>query len=109
MKPSFAHPSRPTTCPRGLGARFAGADSTAVAITSIAVGGTVAISAPIIAGQLEDRRATRRLAVERRLTDIDELRALLDQAAERLHELDNANPAPLLSLTVTFSFVGVGL
>ena len=66
------------------------ADSTAVAITSVVVGGAVAISAPIIAGQLEARREARRLATERRLKDIDELRALLDESAERLHELDNA-------------------
>lgn len=69
---------------------FPVADSSAVAITSILVGGAVAISAPLIAGQLEARREARRLATERRLKDIDELRALLDQSAERLHELDNA-------------------
>ena len=66
------------------------ADSNAVALTSIIVAGAVAISAPIIAGQLEARREARRLAAERRLRDTDELRGVLDQSAERLHALDNA-------------------
>lgn len=66
------------------------ADSTTVAITSIVVGGAVAITAPLIAGMLEAQREARRLAVERRLKDVDELRTLLDESAARLHEIDNA-------------------
>ena len=66
------------------------ADSNAVALTSIIVSGAVAISAPVIAGRLEARREARRLAAERRLRDIDELRSVLDQSAERLHALHNA-------------------
>ena len=49
----------------------------AVALVSIATTGAVAVTVPLIAGWMEERRARRRLAAER----FDELRAVLDAAA----------------------------
>jgi hypothetical protein len=39
---------------------------------------------------MEAKRAERRLAMERQLKDMDEVRALLDEAAGHLHDIDDA-------------------
>jgi hypothetical protein len=65
------------------------ADSTAIAIVSVSVAGAATVAAPWVAAAFEARRQTERLAHERRVRDVDELRALLDDAADLLDRLSH--------------------
>jgi hypothetical protein len=63
------------------------ADSTAIAIVSVSVAGITALAAPVLTTWLEERRETRRFRRERRMRDIAELRALLDDALVAFDEV----------------------
>jgi hypothetical protein len=63
------------------------ADSTAIAIVSVSVAGAATVAAPWVAAVHEAKRQAQRFDHERRVRDVDELRALLDSAADLLDHL----------------------
>jgi hypothetical protein len=62
------------------------ADSTAIAIVSVSVTAAASVGSLVIANWLEGKREARRVTRERRLRDTDELRELLDETVQMLHD-----------------------
>lgn len=75
--------------------------STAIALAGLAVAGLSTIVTPWLTGRLEEKRESRRFLRERIVSDFDELRVLLDHAAEAL----NAYMFATRSLTGRYTFL----
>lgn len=65
-------------------------DSTAIALASVGVSGATAIFAPVIAARQARRNEAQKFRHERLIRDFDELRSLLDEAAEAIEPYINA-------------------
>lgn len=62
-------------------------DGNTIALVSVIATGTTAVLVPILVGWTDARRERRRLRHEREITDVSELRALLDETATKLGDV----------------------
>jgi hypothetical protein len=60
------------------------------AIVSVSVAGAATVAAPWVSAVFEAKRQAERLAHERRVRDVDELRAHLDESADLLDHLSHS-------------------